>query len=292
LRAYGTFAQPNPYGGYLGLVLPLALSLTLWRLAQFSRPDSNSFSNLFYLALVGVPLVVLLAALFASLSRGAWLAFGLATVAVFALYNKKTLALMTMALFLGSLLALMGSFNLGTSPLNTSYNALIQRLVEAGAIFTITDIGAIEVNDTNFATIERLAHWQAAAHMWRDNLWLGVGFGNYAVVYPAYAIGRWTDPLGHAHNYLLNLGAETGLFGITAYLIFWILAFGVLWRAVQQSDGFYRAVAVGGIGIMVHLHIHNLFDNLYVQGMYLHIAIVLALVSAIYRRKEDDFCQC
>ncbi|MDH3675921.1 MAG: hypothetical protein OES12_10545, partial [Anaerolineae bacterium] len=26
LRAYGTFDQPNPYGGYLGLLLPLALS--------------------------------------------------------------------------------------------------------------------------------------------------------------------------------------------------------------------------------------------------------------------------
>jgi hypothetical protein len=32
LRAYGTFRQPNPYAGYLGLVLPLAYSLALWRL--------------------------------------------------------------------------------------------------------------------------------------------------------------------------------------------------------------------------------------------------------------------
>ena len=35
LRAYGTFDQPNPYAGYLGLVLPLALSLTVWAFSDF-----------------------------------------------------------------------------------------------------------------------------------------------------------------------------------------------------------------------------------------------------------------
>ena len=38
LRAYGTFAQPNPYAGYLGLILPLALSLVVWGLIDFARP--------------------------------------------------------------------------------------------------------------------------------------------------------------------------------------------------------------------------------------------------------------
>src|SRR6185436_15719048 len=28
-RAYGTFEQPNPYGGFLGLILPLSAGLTL-----------------------------------------------------------------------------------------------------------------------------------------------------------------------------------------------------------------------------------------------------------------------
>jgi hypothetical protein len=112
---------------------------------------------------------------------------------------------------------------------------------------------------------------------------LGVGFGNYAVVYPIYAVGRWLDPLGHAHNYLLNIGAEAGLIGVTAYLIFWILIFKVSWLGLQGSSGFDRAVVAGGLGIFVHLHIHNLFDNLYVQGMYLHVAIILALISLIYQ---------
>jgi putative inorganic carbon (HCO3(-)) transporter len=144
-------------------------------------------------------------------------------------------------------------------------------------------VAAVEVNDANFATIERLAHWQAARAMWRDHPWLGVGFGNYEVIYPAYAVGRWFNSLGHAHNYLLNIGAETGLAGISGYLIFWILAFKVTWQALRHSSGFERAVAAGALGILAHLHIHNFFDNLYVQGMYLHVAIILALATLIDR---------
>ncbi len=298
LRAYGTFAQPNPYAGYVGLILPLALTVALW--AWFDVGSAGlprlSFlkSRLLRTALFSLPLVGMLAALLASQSRSAWLGFMSATVMVLALYNRKTAAILIAAVFAGASLLLLGTFETGLTQLDAVGGAALQRLVDAGSIFTITDISAIQVTDANFATIERLAHWQAAQQMWRDHLWLGVGFGNYAVVYPLYAVGRWLDPLGHAHNYLLNIGAEAGLVGITVYLIFWIFTFGVLWQTVRRSQGFNRAVAVGAVGIMVHLQVHNLFDNLYVQGMYLHIAVILALASVIYQasRPGEQSCQC
>ncbi len=289
LRAYGSFAQPNPYGGYLGLILPLALAVFIWGLGGGTEAGDRSFHPAMrVLRPVGlsVPLGVLLAGLLASQSRSAWLGFAGASVAVLAIYNKKSAAVLAAGGLVGGVVALIGAFEPGQSGINTGYAVIIQRLVEAGSVFSLSDISRIEINDANFATIERLAHWQAAGQMWRDNLWLGIGFGNYAEIYPAYAIGRWLDPLGHAHNYWLNIGAETGLIGITIYLIFWILGFGVLWRAVRHSSGFNRAVAVGAFGIMVHLHVHNLFDNLYVQGMYLHVAIVLALISIIYKHGQ------
>jgi O-antigen ligase len=291
LRAYGTFAQPNPYAGYLGLVLPLALSLTVWAFSDYRfsplRPfgildsrlkNKSEIQNLKYKTFFGLSLVLMLAALYATQSRGAWVGFGIAALVTLAAQSKRA-ALMVVSLALaGTLVALAGSFDWGV----VGANAVTQRLVDALGIATIRDISAIEVTDANFATIERLAHWQAAREMWRDHLWLGAGFGNYAVIYPIYAVGRWLDPLGHAHNYLLNIGAEAGLVGIITYLIFWILAFRVSLLALQGSAGFNRAVAAGGLGILVHLHIHNFFDNLYVQGMYLYLAIVLALISIIY----------
>jgi O-antigen ligase len=280
LRAYGTFAQPNPYAGYLGLVLPLALSLTIWAFSDFGLPFKSKIQNLNSKIFYALSFGLLLAALFATQSRGAWVGFAIAAVVTLGVRSKKAAIILITLALIGALIGLAGSFDWGIA--NTG--VITQRLVDAVSIASITDISAIEVNDANFATIERLAHWQAAREMWRDHLWLGAGFGNYAVVYPIYAVGRWLDPLGHAHNYLLNIGAEAGLIGITAYLIFWILTFRVSWLALQRSQGFNRAVVAGGLGILVHLHIHNLFDNLYVQGMYLHLAIVLALISLI--------CQC
>ena len=53
-----------------------------------------------------------------------------------------------------------------------------------------------------------------------------------------------------------------------------------------SKDAVPRAVAAGAIGIFIHLQIHNIVDNLYVQGMYLHLALVLGLVSLIYIEKS------
>lgn len=297
LRAYGTFAQPNPYGGYLGLVLPLALSVSIWGLE--SRPATVIWSGhstgwpnraiqgsyaVGRVVVLSLPLVVMLAALFASQSRGAWLGFAVAGVVTVVVRRKRYAVLAAIIILIAVLTTLAQSIDLSPGPgdAGSPVAVVTRRFVEAGLIFEITDVATTPVTDANFATVERLAHWQAARDMWRDHPWLGVGFGNYAVIYPAYAVGRWLDPLGHAHNYLLNLGAETGLVGLIAYLIFWIWGFGVLWLAVRLSDGFLKAVAAGGIGILAHLQIHNLVDNLYVQGMYLHIAVILGITATIY----------
>ncbi|MBN1220016.1 MAG: O-antigen ligase family protein [Anaerolineae bacterium] len=289
LRAYGAFAQPNPYAGYLGLGLPLALAVAIWGFSHFGQRNQSTgvATRVLVVAMLGAPFLLMLAALFASQSRAAWLGFAIAALVTLIALSKKPAATLAILVLLGAVIFLSSAIDLGMSESGadeqgTPYSAVIQRFADALAIASISDISTLEVTDANFATIERLAHWQAAREMWRDHPWLGVGFGNYAVIYPVYAVGRWLNPLGHAHNYLLNIGAETGLVGISGYLIFWISTFGVTWLAVCRSSGFERAVAAGGLGILVHLHLHNLFDNLYVQGMYLHVAIILALISIVY----------
>ena len=124
--------------------------------------------------------------------------------------------------------------------------------------------------------------------MWLEHFWLGVGFGNYAAVYPAYAVGRWLDPLGHAHNYLLNIGAEAGLVGLLGYLLFWgwVILFSLRVLRRTEPRSLQRAIVAGGLGIFTHLHLHNLFDNLYVQGMYLHIAVIFGLITLVAGRGE------
>ena len=277
LRAYGTFRQPNPYAGYLGLALPLAYSLILWGLTE--RRQTPAISREPYalpmtlLALLSFALM--LAALYASQSRGAWIGFLAAAVAVSLVRGGRLAVLLGLAI---AILAGLGALG-ATQWLPPT---IMQRFMDGVAVAGIPDIATAEVTDANFAAIERLAHWRAALDMWRDHPWLGVGIGNYAAVYPAYAVGRWLDPLGHAHNFYLNVAAETGLLGLLAYSLFWLSAFWLGWRAVRHSRGFERAVAAGCVGVLVHLSVHNLVDNLFVQGMYLHVAIVLGLLWLIY----------
>ncbi|MGB2772186.1 MAG: hypothetical protein WBF31_07685, partial [Anaerolineae bacterium] len=85
-----------------------------------------------------------------------------------------------------------------------------------------------------------------------------------------------------AHNIYLNTWAEAGLPGLLTYVLLWLLA---AWQAVRlaydrQTDALGRAVALGVLGAIVHLSIHNLFDNLLVQRLYLHMALLLALLAS------------
>ena len=273
MRAYGTFRQPNPYAGYLGLTLPLAFSLSLGGLDHWIQHHRGPVRPWLWMS-AGAATLLMLAAAYASQSRGAWLGIALALVTVAVVRSRQAAAWFAGLFAVGALVAALGSAQLLPA-------AVQQRLSDVLPVLQIPDIATAEVTDANFALIERLAHWQAALDMWRDAPWLGVGIGNYAAVYPAYAVGRWRDPLGHAHNIYLNLGAETGLLGLCAYAAFWLSALWLTASVIRRTHGLPRAVAAGGLGVFVALAVHNGVDNLYVQGMYLHVAIVLGIVAAL-----------
>lgn len=280
MRAYGTYRQPNPYAGYLGLVAPLALSLSLLAWSQRGSVLRRWRWPL-RLALPAATAVIA-AGLLVSWSRGAWLAFAAATAAVALVYLRRASPAVLLA---GGVAALMlvAAISLESLP-----PWLTQRFSDLGSLFGLVDVRRVEVNDANFAVVERVAHWLAAAGMWADHLWLGVGLGNYAVAYPAYALPRWQDPLGHAHNVYLNFGAEAGLLGLIAYLVLWTAAVVQAAKAAFARLGLLMAVGAGALGALVHATVHNLFDNLWVQHIALQLSFLLGLVAVLTAERERD----
>ncbi|PWH20710.1 MAG: hypothetical protein DDG58_01435, partial [Ardenticatenia bacterium] len=275
LRAYGTFYQPNPYAGYLGLTLPIAYSVFLWGLGR--TVTWVRAPQLGYVLLFGLTAIVfgsITVAMYASQSRGAWLG-ALAAVLTTSFVRSRRAAI----LFGFLVAALLIGVASGTVELLPA--GITQRFAEVIPTVQVSNIATAEVTDANFPVIERLAHWQAALDMWRDHLWLGVGLGNYPVIYPVYAIGRWRDALGHAHNFYLNVAAETGLIGLLFYSVFWCSLFWLSWRAVCATQGLSRAIAAGVFGMLVALSVHNGVDNLFVQGMYLHFAVALGILVVL-----------
>ena len=152
------------------------------------------------------------------------------------------------------------------------------RLSDLGSYVAGPDPTRTEITDANFAVLERLAHWQAGLRMFDANPWLGVGIGNYAAVYAAYALPRWYEALGHAHNVYINSLAETGVLGAAAFAIFWVAALLFTGRAVTRRTGYSAALARGVLGSLVYVSIHSVFDNLFVQHMQLQLALLLAAV--------------
>ncbi|MBX3000432.1 MAG: O-antigen ligase family protein [Caldilineaceae bacterium] len=286
MRAAGTFDQPNPYAGYLGLTLPVSVSLALW---SWGKLPSAGWSlrmlsiegawALFYTAAAGI----IGLGIVASWSRGGWLG-ALAGVAVVIVFRSRKALILSLAAGLLAIVAL------GVTGLNPALipAPIIERLAELPAYlgFGIADLVNQPVTDENFAVIERLAHWLAALRMWDQAPWLGVGAGNYAAVYPEVRLPLWKDPLGHAHNIYLNILAETGLIGLSAYLLMWILIIGWLWKVNRggATGSWGNALRIGVFGVIAHLTLHHVFDNLFVQGIYLHLAFWLAAadVSSFY----------
>jgi putative inorganic carbon (hco3(-)) transporter len=280
-RAYGTFEQPNPFGGFIGLGLPIALALAAYYLLRtaycvITRHSSLVTRHALQVGILGLIASTLAAALYLSFSRGAWLGAAAAIGAMMVAAPKRRW--IGLALAASAVVALIGLSSMGLLP-----STISDRLADATDLLDIRDVRGMPVNEANYALIERQAHWQAALNMLSDKPWTGVGFSNYQPVYEQYRLLNWPTPLGHAHNIYLNVAAETGLPGFAAYVLLWASIFVVTFRTLRRTHGVERALAIGLLGVWVHLSTHMLVDNLYVNNTHLLIGAVLGLLVALDR---------
>lgn len=270
-RAYGTLEQPNPYGGYLGMLWPVAAGAAL-SLARGASARSSRWRAI-AAALAGVAAALALAGVAASWSRGAWLGAAAAAVAL-------ALALFRRPLIGAGAIAVAGAALLGLYAADALPDSVRSRLTDFTAQFSAVDVRGVNVSAANYAVIERLAHWQAGLNMIEAEPWLGVGFGNYAAAYDQHRLFAWRNPLHHAHNYYINTWAETGLFGLAAYGALWVGVVAVSWRAARRPGNRWAALAAGTVGAWAHLSAHNVVDNLYVANTPLMIGALLGLLVA------------
>lgn len=279
MRASGSFDQPNPFGGFLGLALPVTLSLAIWAWGEVIRCREQCWRQAVEALFYTVAVVLIGLGVLASWSRGAWLGAFAATLVVAVLRSRRAALVSALAGLLLVIWLALGTLSPAMLP-----KPLTDRLADLPAYLGLTDVLAQPVTDENFAVVERLAHWVAAQRMWERSPWFGVGVGNYAAVYPEVRLPRWEDPLGHAHNIYLNMLAETGLLGLAAFLALWSTIAAWSWRqsrSVSPADGWQRwraAVSVGILGLVTHLAVHNLVDNLFVRGILVYITLWLAIL--------------
>ncbi len=203
LRVYGTFEQPNPFAGYLNLPLSIALALMLLGSTWLTR------------VLAGLTSVLLAAAVYLTQSRGGEIAIATALLFIVIVglpHLRKLVALLA----LGGLVVIEVFF----TDWIPAY-VITPLLKYLGAI----QISFIEPSTQDYSTAERLAHWIAGVRMFVDHPLTGVGIGNYPDAYSRYYVTIFVNSLGHAHNYYINIAAETGAIGLTAFLLFLMAIF-------------------------------------------------------------------
>ncbi len=286
-RAYGTFEQPNPFAGFLGLALPLALGvlagLILSRAAgaNWRQLPSRLLPALKSPVLIGTTAIAacLAAGLLMSWSRGAWLGAAAAVATMLAFLPRRRWLgwLLVAGVIAAGWLALQGGLLPGS---------ITGRLTDFAEYTRFEDARGVDVAPENYAVLERMAHWQAALNMANSSPWLGVGFGNYEAAYPAHDLLNWPYPLGHAHNYYLNLLAETGVLGLLAYLGFWAAVFALTARVIQSAEYPARGLAIGLMGAWAHLSVHHLVDKLYVNNIYLHLGALLGILILLAEQEK------
>jgi O-antigen ligase len=279
IRAYGDFAQPNAFAGYMALVLPFSLAWSLF--PGRGRPFAMG-ATLF-----------LTAALLASLSRGAWLGTALGVAAMSLAWTRH--AKRVLAAGVGLIIFLIPAAKVGIVPASVA-----DRLTVILDNYWVFDVQTVQPDSGTWAIVERMAHWQAGWAMAMAHPLVGVGPGNYETVYPDYFLTTWVEPLGHAHNLYLNMFAELGVVGLLAFLAFtiaifvriiqgWRLTTHVGERRIGRHDAaIRRATLLAALGAAVTFSVHNTFDNMFIHGMGVQFGLILGLVEAQLAALQKD----
>lgn len=268
-RASGAYVNPNHFAGFLGLLLPVAISMAI-----ASRMKALGRVLLIYAVLV------MLAGLALTFSRGGWLAAGFGMVCV--------------------LLALAR---------NQDYRrpALIALLVIGlGAIGMVLRSDTMKVRIAHSFDLDPKARnsrpnmWKATVAMWKDHRWWGVGPAHFNERFRQYRTHWAHGEPERAHNDYLNALADWGIAGTAVATVPWLLlGYGVArtLRQVKRDPGSIEvkrsgryAFVLGASAGLAALLAHSLTDfNFHIPGNALVAVTWMALLAGYSRYATDNW---
>ena len=252
-RPPGLLNAPNNQSSYINLILPIVLAF-----AMFKRSVPTLLG-----AFAGVGLS--LPALYLTQSRGAWVA----------------IAVMVTLLVTAS-----------ATPLLRAPVAIVGIIAAIGAAMFVPGVAA-RLQDYDASLYSRLDLWNVFWSLFITHPALGVGYGSFGVYY-ARAMDIVILPgtsLLHAHDFYLQLLAETGVVGFAAAIVLvlrsirnsWWLSRIALPTGQLTAASFFLGTSVSLAGFLVH----GFVDVVWYSAQFATVFwIFLALSSASHLRRE------
>lgn len=245
-RASASLGNPDYLAGYLVALLPLTL---IWTIAR------RGLSRL----ILGGTVILQVAALFFSYSRGGWVAAFTTLILLFAsltyinwvrdpvlfrpvISRKGAIAVLSTLLFF-CCLSIFSMWNDITA-----------------TAFRFARIG----DDTSILT--RPYFWAGALRIWLDRPLFGFGIGTFLLHFPDYRDTSLSIYLpfkqfnvSHAHNEYLEILSETGIAGLVLYALVFLVITRIVWKAMLAHREKVNLTLIGLWTGMTGLFIHNLF---------------------------------
>ncbi|HLP75355.1 MAG TPA: O-antigen ligase family protein [Candidatus Paceibacterota bacterium] len=262
-RGSGTYISPNNLAGFLEMLLPLGLAALLVSRAKPVMKILIAYASLVILGGVAV-----------TLSRGGWVATGVALLALFGVLlfhrNYRLPAAVLLVVLVGG-----GVYFIPKA------RFLQARVEETTANDRLNDSARFDL-------------WEPAVRLWKENIWWGIGPNHYNYRFREYRPQTEQQQPDRVHNDYLNTLTDWGIVGVILVTsAFLFLYLGVLrtWRFVRGNSADlgggnsnkFALVLGASLGILAIL-IHSAVDfNMHVPANAILAITLMALLSSTQR---------
>lgn len=272
-----TFGHPVFFAQFLGLVAPVCLAVFLQ--SKNLRPKLCS----------GIALATLFFFLLLTKARGAWLGLICASLVVIlipAVIHKERrygffrfIPWKSIGIFLLCLLLLFSGLS-AFAHFRVWHKEMVERFYSAFSLSHVTNVMRVEV-------------WKNTWQMIIGSRLLGVGAGNFPVIYPAYrSVAEISiTPEGRtylsAHNDYLQVLAETGIFGLACFMfvIYSLFRMGIsVLKKTGDRDLYY--ITLGILGAISVILVYALFNpSFQIPSTGMMFWLWAGLLGVLYRKE-------
>ena len=244
-RVYSTFDNPNVFGEYLLLLIPLSFA---W-FVHMKKPLAKSVTlmNTLFLCLCMI----------FTYSRGCWLGLIFAVVLFTAFYNKHYFVLFGIV---------------GVVAVMFLPDSIINRF---------TSIGNLEDSSSLYRLFIYLGSIGLLRHFWFSGI--GPGTPAFNRIYPYYSYSTIIAP--HSHSLYLQTFIEYGLAGIVSFLTICCVFFQRAFHTVKEyGENKEKIIVVAMIAGMTGYLIQSVFDYTFYNYRMILIFYTYLCFSSLYRK--------
>jgi len=269
-RLRASFSTANGFAAWLIVMIPIFLGLL--------AAGKTIFKGSKVLLSASIPLLIL--CLLATFVRGAWLGL-LIGISLMCWYVFKNSTLKAKISYLSVGIGALVIFLILPQPMQAKVKAIGRIDFKLGDTVNMRIKSTLRTNEGSTAI--RFSLWKEALRIIKDYNFAGCGLNTYSIVardYKSFNLGGI-----YPHNSYLQMAAETGLFGLVAFI--WVLFtfFKIGLCYLDQRNDF---LILGFLSGILAFLVHAFFDtHLYSLQLVVLFWYMLGLTMAVIRVETD-----